>query len=598
MRQSTRTGTGKGSGTHHSRRCRGPLLCRSRSVFFFLACSSPILLLCARPPVPSSLPTPHARARACVAMGRPARRVAGRALNVTLLGCLAVAATLAVLPHGAAAQGGVEVDGAAVGDEGLGEELVTTDDGGGHGGGGGGGDAGVGHGVDATPDPKVAMDAALDTLNLDSLNAIERQLRAENLVADKTIATLRSRSEKLSAERHAAEVEARRLERGRDWELRQKEKREEELRVAQSDLADKEQKKARMVRHIEDLREEVARLTAQLEAVRKENERTEAQYAHPSIYDVLDARTEELGPLPHAVFNRTVHALLPPLERELQSALYFRGRMAHTNALTSITVSLTVYAFIVTAGSLLVDLIKRLRGRLSVARLVLAGDVFFAGLWALLAAWYAVLLRDPLPLMRERAEAVFIIFQLVVLMAFATVVLFRLLLATDARLSSAGEAFSVVVVGQHAYMKVWAPIWTEDELPSCVFLYYVTYACLFASFAYSRSSVEAEASAAADKAADLDGQFMHGRAAAGQPPLPASSVKVLMEEGEDQREDAVYQGSEQSLTDGSDEEVDEAAVLVAERDRPGRTWARHPAYQARQSTSRRRGGVFAPLARW
>lgn len=526
-------------------------------------------------------------------MGRPARRVAGRTLTLTLLGCLAVAVTLAALPRGGAAQAGVEVDAAGGGDDGIREEMVIAD------GGGGGGDSVGGRGGDATPDPKVAMDAALDTLNLDSLNAIERQLREENLVADKTIATLRSRSEKLSAERHVAELEARRLERGRDWELRQKQKREEELRVAQSDLAEKEQKKARMVRHIEDLRGEVARLTAQLEAVRKENERTEAQYAHPSIYDVLDARTEELGPLPHAVFNRTVHALLPPLERELQSALYFRGRMAHTNALTSITVSLTVYAFIVTAGSLLVDLIKRLRGRLSVARLVLAGDVFFAGLWALLAAWYAVLLRDPLPLMRERAEAVFILFQLVVLVVFAAVVLLRLLLATDARLSSAGEAFSVVVVGQHAYMKVWAPIWTEDELPGCVFLYYVTYACLFASFAYSRSSAEAEAEAAADKAADLDGRFMHCGAAVGVSSLPAPSVKVFMdEEGEDEREDAVFEGSDQSLTDGSDEEVDEAALLVAERDRPGRTWARHPAYQARQSTSRRRGGVFAPLTGW
>lgn len=528
-------------------------------------------------------------------MGRPARRVAGRALTLTFLTCLAVAMTLAALPRGGAAQPGFEVDGTSGGDEGVVEEMVTTDGGGD--GGGGGGDTRGSRGGDATPDPKVAMDAALDTLNLDSLNAIERQLREENLVADKTIATLRSRSEKLSAERHVAELEARRLERGRDWELRQKEKREEELRAAQSDLADKEQKKARMVQHIEDLRGEVARLTAQLEAVRKENKRTEAQYAHPSIYDVLEARTEELGPLPHAVFNRTVHALLPPLERELQSALYFRGRMAHTNALTSITVSLTVYAFIVTAGSLLVDLIKRLRGKLSVARLVLAGDVFFAGLWALLAGWYAVLLRDPLPLMRERAEAVFILFQLVVLVAFAAVVLLRLLLATDARLSSAGEAFSVVVVGQHAYMKVWAPIWTEDELPGCVFLYYVIYACLFASFAYSRSSAEAEALAAADKAADLDGQFMRGGAAASLS-MPAPSVKVLMEEGEDEHEDAAFESSDQSPTDGSDDEVDETAVLAAERDRPGRTWARHPAYQARQSTSRRRGGVFAPLTGW
>ncbi|GAB0489538.1 hypothetical protein MMPV_000758 [Pyropia vietnamensis] len=527
-------------------------------------------------------------------MGRPARRVAGRALTLTFLSCLAVAVTLAALPLGGAAQAGVEVDATGGGDEGIAEEMAATNGGGGGGGGDddGGGDTGGSRGGDATPDPKVAMDAALDTLNLDSLNAIERQLREENLVADKTIAALRSRSEKLSVERHVAELEARRLERARDWELRQKEKREEELRTAQSDLADKEQKKAQMVRHIEGLRGEVARLTAQLEAVRKENERTEAQYAHPSIYDVLDARTEELGPLPHAVFNRTVHALLPPLERELQSALYFRGRMAHTNALTSITVSLTVYAFIVTAGSLLVDLIKRLRGKLSVARLVLAGDVFFAGLWALLAGWYAVLLRDPLPLMRERAEAAFILFQLVVLVAFAAVVLLRLLLATDARLSSAGEAFSVVVVGQHAYMKVWAPIWTEDDLPGSVFLYYVIYACLFASFAYSRSSAEAEVSAAADKTADLNGQFIRDGAAAGVSSLPAPSVKVLMEEGEDEHEDAAFESSNQSPTDGSDEEMDEAAVLAAERDRPGRTWARHPAYQARQSTSRRRGRVF------
>eukprot|EP00168_Porphyra_purpurea_P012731 TRINITY_DN3403_c0_g1_i1.p1 TRINITY_DN3403_c0_g1~~TRINITY_DN3403_c0_g1_i1.p1 ORF type:complete len:425 (+),score=165.28 TRINITY_DN3403_c0_g1_i1:117-1277(+) len=366
------------------------------------------------------------------------------------------------------------------------------------------------------------MDAPLGSLPLDALTAIERQLREENAVADATLAALRGRAATLAAEREAAEDEVRRLERGREWELRQKERREAELHAARAALADAERARARTVRRAGELRAEVAALTARLEAVRAENERTEAQYAHPSIYDVLDARTEALGPLPHAVFNRTVHALLPPLERELQSALSFRGRMAHTNALTSITVSLTVYAFIVTAGSLLVDLLQRLRGRLSVGLLVLAGDVFFAGLWALLAAWYAVLLRDPLPLMRERAEAVFIVFQLAVLVAFAAVVLLRLLLATDARLASAGEAFSVVVVGQHAYMKVWAPIWTQDELPSCVFLYYVTYACLFASFAYSRSSAEAEAGAAAAKAAELDGWGAPG----GPPRAPAGARPV------------------------------------------------------------------------
>jgi len=509
------------------------------------------------------------------------RRATVTALAFALLCGLCVAAVVLALPAGGAAQtDGGGADGG--GDDGA-EDVLGNDAG------GGGGDAGGGGG----PDPRVAMDAALDTLSLDALTAIERQLREENVVADKTIAALRSRSEKLSSERHAAEMEVRRLERGRDWELRQKERREEELRLAQTVLVDKEQKKARTLRRIEELRKEVAGLTSQLEAVRKENERTEAQYAHPSIYDVLDARTEELGPLPHAVFNRTVHALLPPLERELQSALYFRGRMAHTNALTSITVSLTVYAFIVTAGSLLVDLIKRLRGRLSVGLLVLAGDIFFAGLWALLAGWYAVLLRDPLPLMRERAEAVFIVFQLVVLVAFAVVVLLRLLLATDARLSSAGEAFSVVVVGQHAYMKVWAPIWTEDELPSCVFLYYVTYACLFASFAYSRSSAEAEAVAAVDKAAALDDFGGKGGFAMAPPPLPAPSVKVSMEDEEDEPFESAFAGSDRSVTDGSDDEVERGRDLVSDRDAPGRTWARHPASQALRSSSRRRGGFFA-----
>lgn len=512
-------------------------------------------------------------------MGR-SRRVGRRAVAVTFLACLAGAVAVATLPVAGAATGrGVAAVGGGVDS----------------GGGGGGGEAASA----GQPDPKVAMEAPLGSLSLDTLNAIERQLREENAVADRTIATLRRRADALAAERHAADAEARRLERGREWEVRQKERREEELRAAVADVRDKGERRAAVERHAEELRGEVARLTARLAEVEAENERTEAAYAHPSIYDVLDARTEELGPLPHAVFNRTVHALLPPLERELATALSLRGRLAHTTALTSITVSLTVYAFIVTAGSLAVDLIRRLRGQLSVGRLVLAGDLFFAGLWALLATWYAVLLRDPLPLMRERAEAVFILFQLAVLAAFAGVVLLRLLVATDGRLGSAGEAFSVVVVGQHAYMKVWAPIWTEAELPSCVFLYYVTYACLFASFAYSRSSAEAEGAAGvgSGKAAGLGGPY-GGKGAGGPPPLPAPSVNVAMEDEDSCFEEGVWEGSDPSLTDGSEGEVEEEAALISDRDPPGSTWARHPAHQARQATSRRRGGMFAPLAGW
>eukprot|EP00180_Rhodochaete_pulchella_P003550 Plantae.Rhodophyta-Rhodochaete_pulchella.ctg6167.p1 GENE.Plantae.Rhodophyta-Rhodochaete_pulchella.ctg6167~~Plantae.Rhodophyta-Rhodochaete_pulchella.ctg6167.p1 ORF type:complete len:322 (+),score=53.53 Plantae.Rhodophyta-Rhodochaete_pulchella.ctg6167:71-967(+) len=244
---------------------------------------------------------------------------------------------------------------------------------------------------------------------------------------------------------------------------------------------------ARMNQHIVELRQEIAKLATKLHVLAQEKETIERKYNQPSIFDVLEPRVPQWGEVSKAVFNTTVRKIVPAVTEISETARLYRERVASTSKFLALLTSLVIYGFVLGSVYLSMTLYRKLRGKLTISRLIFACDTFCACFWVLTLICYAVLWADPLHVLQHRTPVLFFVLQLLAIVAYAFYVFLRVVVvAVKMTPGPLGELLSVIVAGQHYYVRVWQPAITDLYFHGTAF-YYFCYAWLFSAFAYNRA---------------------------------------------------------------------------------------------------------------
>lgn len=319
-------------------------------------------------------------------------------------------------------------------------------------------------------------DEELSSMDTESLLHVEGDLRQQNKVIDKHIASLRGRIEKAASLQHALEKSFKKLESGRDWESRQKVSKEKELSLAKAEMQTKRDQMSTISAHADEVRRQIRALEAKMLSLSLAKEAAEVRYANPTILDVLDGKIEHLGPTPHRILNKTLHALVfPGISSGVAGVERLRSHMRGSTQHVAIVSTFVIYAFLLFLVGLVVRAYRRITGRLTLSRMMFAADMSFSAFWVFVSVWSVALLEDPLSVMRRHNEALLVAVQLIVGLTVVWYLFVRCVSFAATFQGREGlELIACLFIIQHYYQRVWAPSLTDvtsDVGPATYFAY-------------------------------------------------------------------------------------------------------------------------------
>lgn len=331
-----------------------------------------------------------------------------------------------------------------------------------------------------------SVDDQLQSMSSAELAKLEKTLRMEVEQHDKDLVVMREDTDRLKTEQSQIDQEAERLQGAKEWEQKEKEKREEELKQAKNDVQLKQDSISRMSTQVSELRSQISELEMRLKRLSDDKYSTEKKYDNPSIADVLESRSQGWGNVSRNVFNKTMTDVVPAFNKLKENAQSYRRQVSSSSKVLEIVASVFIYSFVIVAAIATYRIYNKVRGKLTVSRLLFLGDAFCASFWALMLVCFMILFNDPLLIMKQSAPVPFFVFQLVACFSYVNFVLLRVLvLASKMTLGSLGETLAVVVVGHHYYVRVWQPAILDEPFRG-TFFYYFCYAWLFSAFAFNR----------------------------------------------------------------------------------------------------------------
>ena len=318
------------------------------------------------------------------------------------------------------------------------------------------------------------------------LAKLEKTLRLEVEEHDKELAEMRKDTDRLKGEQLAIDQESERLQGAKKWEEREKEKREKELEEAKNDVQLKQQSIQKMSEQVLQLKTQIGELEKRLKSLNEEKYSTERKLQKPGIVEVLDSRSQNWGNVTRQLYNKTKTDVLPAFNDITEKARSYRRQVSRTSRFLEVVASICIYLFVIGAAFATYRIYTKVRGKLTISRLLFLGDAFCAGFWLVMLLCFMVLFNDPLLVMKQSAPVPFFVFQLVACFSYVNFVLLRVLvLASKMTLGALGETLAVVVVGHHYYVRVWQPAILDKPFQG-TFFYYFCYAWLFSAFAFNR----------------------------------------------------------------------------------------------------------------
>eukprot|EP00737_Agarophyton_chilense_P000629 gb/GEZJ01000698.1/.p2 GENE.gb/GEZJ01000698.1/~~gb/GEZJ01000698.1/.p2 ORF type:complete len:406 (-),score=65.20 gb/GEZJ01000698.1/:926-2143(-) len=326
----------------------------------------------------------------------------------------------------------------------------------------------------------------LQSMSSAQLSDLEKKLGGE--VADRTkeLDTIREDIKNLKDQQAAIDEEAQHLQGAKEWELKEKEKREKELVAAKNDVLAKQDSIARMSTQVASLKDHIQQFETRLQLLNQEKDSTEKRFHDPTLADVLESRSHNWGNVSRNLLNKTMTDVVPIFSDISETARTYRRQVSRTSKPLEVLTSLFIYAFMILAAVSVYRIYSKVKGKLTIARLLFLGDVFCACFWLVMLICFIVLFDDPLYVMKHRFSTAFFLFQLVACFSYINFVLLRVLvLASKMTLGALGETLGVVVVGHHYYVRVWQPAILDRPFRG-TFFYYFCYCWLFTAFAYSR----------------------------------------------------------------------------------------------------------------
>jgi hypothetical protein len=308
-------------------------------------------------------------------------------------------------------------------------------------------------------------DVELQRMDTESLLHVEGDLRRQNKVVDKHIASLHGRIEQATEKQHALEKAFKKLESGRDWESRQKMSKEKELSLAKAEMQTKRDQMSSISAHADEVRRQIRALEDKMVSLKMAQEDAESRYANPTILDIVDGKIDHLGPTPHRILNKTLHTLLfPGISSGVAGVERLRSHIRGSTQHVAIVSTLAIYAFLVCLIWCCVRAYRRVTGNLTLSRIMFTADMTFAAFWVFVCVWSFALLDDPIAIMRRHNEPLLIATQLLIAIALFWYVSIRCVsLAATLRGTEGLELVACLFIIQHYYQAVWAPSLTDGD---------------------------------------------------------------------------------------------------------------------------------------
>jgi hypothetical protein len=334
-----------------------------------------------------------------------------------------------------------------------------------------------------------AQDAReIGELSSSEVEDLERRLKREIADIELELNDAKSATVALRDKQEKVDREAEKMQDEKKREAAEKERRYKELDSIKQEVREKQAAIGKMNIHSAQLNEHINKLQRTLDMLTNESLMAEMRLKEPSLLDMLDTRSQNWSSVPRQVYLKTFHDVAPALSEITAFANEYRQRVRSSSRALEVCVSMLLYGFAVGSFYVLSRIYARVRGNFTVDRILFLGDAICACFWTLVLICFVVLWKDPITVAQSRSPVFFFVFQLSAFCGYVLYVLLRVLVvATEMTVTALGEAFCVIVVGQHYYVRIWQPV-ILDEAPRGSLFYYLCYVWLFASFAHGRIS--------------------------------------------------------------------------------------------------------------
>eukprot|EP00177_Eucheuma_denticulatum_P006028 GFKZ01010998.1.p2 GENE.GFKZ01010998.1~~GFKZ01010998.1.p2 ORF type:complete len:426 (+),score=56.12 GFKZ01010998.1:2092-3369(+) len=315
-------------------------------------------------------------------------------------------------------------------------------------------------------------DEEIKKMDIEMLLHVENDLRQQNAVVDKRVASIHGRMSKLRVQQQELELKYKKLGSARNWEMRQRESKARDLARAKAELEAKKGQIRLLSEQAEKLREDITEVEEKMTSLHREDKRLELQYQHPSLKFIISNEAERMGPVRQQLLNKTVRNIFPHLRLGLMEVEAIHEKLEHSSSTASLFASLCAYILSIALVCVAYRCIRNIHRILTLPRLLFAIDLGFVAVWVLIETCYAVIQIDPLWVMSRDHQSLSIIIQVMFMASLISNVLLRcLLVSLQLCVSALLELFLVIVVAQHFYQSVWIPFFLDMRFSTTSWTY-------------------------------------------------------------------------------------------------------------------------------
>lgn len=333
----------------------------------------------------------------------------------------------------------------------------------------------------------MGTDAEIGQMDIETLLHVESDLRQQNSAADKHVASLHGRLDKLRIQQQKLERKFQKVNSARDWETKQKEARTKLLERARADMESKRMQAGLLGRQAEKLRDNLAELDRKVKYLHSEEEVLKGKFSRPSFEQVLMNEAERVSVVTQQLANKTVQNIFPDLQFGMQEADFVRQQIHSLSGPSSVLVVMFLYVIGISILVFALRCLQALHHSITLPRLLLSTDVVFV-IWWFFVLMAATIIEDgPLRLITS-THIGFSMFILIVLMAamIGNVFLRCVLVCYELSAWSFGELFCTIFVAQHFYQIIWTPF-LMDQSTSPTLGTYFFYVLIHASLTVRRA---------------------------------------------------------------------------------------------------------------
>lgn len=315
-------------------------------------------------------------------------------------------------------------------------------------------------------EPVPLADTEIESMTMEQLLHVEHDLRAQNRVVDKHVASIHGRLSRLRVEQDHLESKWRKVGTAKNFEVRQRQARERAIARAEAGVEAKQQQITQLETEASRLRTHIRETWAAAATLRTESGKLQAMYTKPALSDAVVHSAARVGPVPLALANRTVSAAEKAhmLRIGLEDMEALRARLARGPLAPAALAALVVYVVALAVTAVVARAARTTWQWVSVPRMLLALDLAFAGGWAMAAVAVGVGAGDGGAGNGDGGGVFALGVQLVALTGVAVSVGLRCaMVAAIPSVAAFIELFVGVVVGQDFYQRVWTPVVLEEE---------------------------------------------------------------------------------------------------------------------------------------